>query len=160
MVWEAQWLAGVWLRSQRWLRFSWSVGEQLAARGEDIDDLGQRHPWVPNDAPLPLNYTYMQGSWRNADGSTVVVYCVLDVAAEHPDWEQQNMLKTWAAGGVRCNVRLNEAAGGAMTGTIRGLNHPSGAQLASAGLGSQHAVPQATAPAGRRSASPSSTGRA
>ena len=51
------------------------------------------------------------------------------------------MLKTWAAGGVRCNVRLNEAAGGAMTGTVRGLNHPSGAQLASAGLGSQHAVP-------------------
>ena len=119
----------------------WSVGEQLAARGEDIDDLSQRHPWVPNDAPLPLNYTYMQGSWRNADGSTVVVYCLLDVAAEHPDWEQENMLKTWAAGGVRCNVRLNEAAGGAMTGTIRGLNHPSGAQLASAGLGSQHAVP-------------------
>ena len=51
----------------------WSVGEQLAARGEDIDDLSKRHPWVPNDAPLPLNYTYMQGSWRNADGSTVVV---------------------------------------------------------------------------------------
>lgn len=55
----------------------WSVGEQLAARGEDVEDLSRRHPWVPNDAPLPLNYTYVEGSWNNPDGSLTVIYCLL-----------------------------------------------------------------------------------
>jgi hypothetical protein len=120
----------------------YSVAEQLAARQEDLDDLKQRHPWVPNDAPLPLNFHYVGGSWRNANGSTTFVYCLIDVAGEHPEWEQENMLRTWAVGGVRCNVRLNEAAGGSMTGTVRALSYPSGAQLASASFGAQHEVPE------------------
>lgn len=120
----------------------YSVAQQLVAKGDDIDDLKKRHPWVPNNAPFPLGFTYVQGSWRNADGSTTIVYCLLDVAAEHPLWYQENVRRTWAVGGVRCNVRLNEAAGGAMTGTARGISYPSGSQLASAPLGTQHAVPE------------------
>ncbi len=120
----------------------YSVAQQLAARGEDVDDLKQRHPWVPNNAPFPLNITYVTGSYRNANGSTTLVYCALDVAAEHPYWYQGNMLRTLAVGGARCNVRLAEEAGGGMTGTVRALSFPSRSQLASASLGSQHQVPE------------------
>jgi hypothetical protein len=120
----------------------YSVGEQLAARRGDVDDLKQRHPWIPNNAPFPLNFGYLQGSWVNANGSSTVVVCWLDTAAEHPLWYQENMLRTWAVGGVRCNVRLAEEAGGGMTGTARAISYPGGSQLASASLNSQHQVPE------------------
>jgi len=120
----------------------YSVGEQLAARGRDLDDMKKRHPWVINGAPFPLNFHYVGGTRRNSDGSGTPVYCLIDVAAEHPLWYQENLLRTWAVGGVRCNVRLDEAAGGSMTGTVRALSYPSGAQLAEASFGPQHQVPQ------------------
>jgi len=120
----------------------YSVGEQLAARGEDIDDLSRRHPWVPDNAPFPLNFGYVQGSWTNPDGSSFVVYCLTDVAAEHPLWYQENVLRTAVSGGVRCNARLNEAYGGGITGTVRSITFPGGYTLASAPLGAQHQVPE------------------
>lgn len=119
----------------------YSVGEQLAARGEDVDDLKQRHPWVPNNAPLPLNFNYVQGSYRRSNGSSMIIWCALDVAAEHPYWYQENMLRTWVGGGARCNERLDENYGGGMTGTVRAFSWPGGSQLASASLGTQHEVP-------------------
>jgi matrixin len=122
----------------------YSVAQQLAAAPGRLPSVGPGpdHPWAPSGAPFPLNVTYVTGSYRNASGSTTVVYCLLDVAAEHPYWYQENMIRTWAVGGARCNVRLAEEAGGAMTGTVRARGFPSGSQLASAPLGSQHQVPE------------------
>jgi trypsin len=122
----------------------YSVSQQLAAAPGRLPSVGPGpdHPWAPSGAPFPLNVTYVTGSYRNANGSTTIVYCALDVAAEHPYWYQENMIRTWAVGGARCNVRLAEEAGGGMTGTVRARGFPTGSQLASATLGSQHQVPE------------------
>jgi hypothetical protein len=122
----------------------YSIAQQLATVGDRLPSVGPGpdHPWVPHSAPFPLNVTYVTGSYRNANGSTTIVYCALDVAAEHPYWYQENLIRTSAVGGARCNVRLAEEAGGGMTGTVRARSFPSGSQLASASLGSQHQVPE------------------
>jgi hypothetical protein len=103
---------------------------------DKLPDPRQRHPWMPNDGGFLLNAAYVNGSWKNANGSITTFWCVVAVAADHPNWEQEDLLLTRYAGGVSCTVEMES-----MSGWGRAVSAPSGAELARAGLGSQHLAP-------------------
>jgi hypothetical protein len=108
--------------------------------GDRLPDPRQRHPWVFDDAPFPLYYTYVRGGWRWPDGSEAFVYCLVAVAADNPRWQQEDMRYTRFTGGARCNYQM-----GSITGVARLHNYDLDENrhyvLAQAPYGSQHPVP-------------------
>ena len=105
-----------------------------------IPDLQQRHLWIPNDAPWPWNMTAAQGSYKNSNGGTAFVQCLIEVGSDNPNWAQEDMRYTRWAGGARCNIQMQ-----AITGTSRlyqwnGANG-TGPQVDSVAIGAQTEVP-------------------
>lgn len=108
--------------------------------GEGVPDLRQRHPWIPGDHPFPLAYTYARGEWKWPNGSNALVYCLIAVTADNPNWRQEDMRYTRFNGGARCNYQM-----GSITGITRLYNHDLDENkrylLAEAPYGAQHEVP-------------------
>jgi hypothetical protein len=117
-----------------------TVPREATDRLPEPGDLQQRHPWVPNDAPWPWNMSIAQGSWQNSNSSITTIYCGPTVASQNPYWWQENLRYTQFTGGARCNVQMRAITGIARLYQWNGPNG-AGAQLASATIGSQHAVP-------------------